>query len=916
MAVNLGINIQRSPNRINQQLREAGVIGKYPKLLLDFADNYYLANGGSKTLANAVTHARAGNATMTDGYGPELVTNGSFTNDISGWTAETGGNPVYDNGKLRITVTDSENKGAYQALSTESGKTYVVALNLVESDTGTLKLRIGTAVGDGTNSNETLSKGLHQVVFTATASTTYITFRPNSTVDGRTAVIDNVSVREMPVIKFAPHNLVDDSDDLTGLGSITGVTRTETVLTETTITDSHTINIGYVPIVGEKYTIACEVKLESGSRFVSFRGFGEGGSNKYPIFNLVNGTIEDSGDSFTDVSITDVGDGYYLLKASVIASLAFSWAVHMQNSTTSGSGGYEYTGDGTSAIAIRKIRQYRSDLGGMVDNPDKTGYDVDYVPTDNAIAYLPRIGHHVYNGSAWVNEGVLAESESRTNIIDYSDFSTNWATTNATKTDDDATGPDGKTSAIKLEGDSTVAAHNIKRGATSVDASSNYTFSVFAKKGTHDAIGLRIDKDDSGSGWGTFDLTNGYAKTGGGTPADIATIQDMGNGWFRCSITASTNADDTTINPHIHLMDDYASPATAWNASGKNVYLYGTQLEKGYTPSSLIPTIGSSVTRAAETFTIPSANLPWPTPQYIGSELVTNGTFDTDVSGWTADTDGTISYSSGTLLYTGTSTGPTFMTVEQLNLFTAGKVYRISLDLVTNSDSANAIRLRSNTTSEIGNMTATGTYEFTFVATGSDSYLRIGIVGGLAGESFSIDNVSVREINPLSVSIGMDGRITYADEGLTNTATLLYWQDDSNNFIRHRLRTDSTNVGELQIMQEANNVNDGKAFDYLEPNILVPYSYAARHGSTFLNLATDGVAQTANVTPTELADLSSIDLDLADDYMGTIGTFRIWDRDITDEGIKEATNPSLEPSLSLTFEGTGTNSFVVNDWSE
>jgi len=50
--------------------------------------------------------------------------------------------------------------------------------------------------------------------------------------------------------------------------------------------------------------------------------------------------------------------------------------------------------------------------------------------------------------------------------------------------------------------------------------------------------------------------------------------------------------------------------------------------------------------------------------------------------------------------------------------------------------------------------------------------------------------------------------------------------------------------------------------------------------------------------------------------MGTIGTFRVWDRDITDAGLVEATNPSLEPSLSLTFEGTGTNSFTVSRWSE
>jgi hypothetical protein len=62
--------------------------------------------------------------------------------------------------------------------------------------------------------------------------------------------------------------------------------------------------------------------------------------------------------------------------------------------------------------------------------------------------------------------------------------------------------------------------------------------------------------------------------------------------------------------------------------------------------------------------------------------------------------------------------------------------------------------------------------------------------------------------------------------------------------------------------------------------------------------------------------LSATDLDLIDDYMGTIGTFRVWDKDLGDTGIVEATNPSLEPSLSLTFEGVGTNSFTVSDWSE
>jgi hypothetical protein len=30
---------------------------------------------------------------------------------------------------------------------------------------------------------------------------------------------------------------------------------------------------------------------------------------------------------------------------------------------------------------------------------------------------VPRTGHHIYNGSAWVNEGILHESEARTNLM-------------------------------------------------------------------------------------------------------------------------------------------------------------------------------------------------------------------------------------------------------------------------------------------------------------------------------------------------------------------------------------------------------------------------------------------------------------------------------------------------------------------
>jgi hypothetical protein len=76
------------------------------------------------------------------------------------------------------------------------------------------------------------------------------------------------------------------------------------------------------------------------------------------------------------------------------------------------------------------------------------------------------------------------------------------------------------------------------------------------------------------------------------------------------------------------------------------------------------------------------------------------------------------------------------------------------------------------------------------------------------------------------------------------------------------------------------------------------------------------VLQTLSLpTPTGLPDLSASNLGLGFKYNGTIRTFRIWAQDIGDAGLVEATEPSLVPSLSLTFDGTE-NSFIVEDWSE
>jgi len=158
-----------------------------------------------------------------------------------------------------------------------------------------------------------------------------------------------------------------------------------------------------------------------------------------------------------------------------------------------------------------------------------------------------------------------------------------------------------------------------------------------------------------------------------------------------------------------------------------------------------------------------------------------------------------------------------------------------------------------------------------------------------SGFDGTISNISVREIDPLSVSLQMEGRVTYADEDTFGTVRFWRWRKDGDNTLRVQADTASAATGQLAFTQ----INDATA-DFinvtpqLSPGVAVAYSIASRHGSTFLQGALDGGAGPVNSTPTGLPDLSATDLVLGDDYMGTIKTFRTWAADLSDTGIEDA----------------------------
>jgi trimeric autotransporter adhesin len=124
----------------------------------------------------------------------ELVTNGTFESDTSGWTASNATLSVVSS-TLKVADNGSNSTG-YQAITTVVGKTYTISLDIVEVSGNTARVYVyGTQPTSGylgTQLISTSTLGSYGLTFVANATTTYLQLCSEGTSYVR---YDNVSVR-------------------------------------------------------------------------------------------------------------------------------------------------------------------------------------------------------------------------------------------------------------------------------------------------------------------------------------------------------------------------------------------------------------------------------------------------------------------------------------------------------------------------------------------------------------------------------------------------------------------------------------------------------------------------------------------------------------------------------------------------
>jgi hypothetical protein len=224
---------------------------------------------------------------------------------------------------------------------------------------------------------------------------------------------------------------------------------------------------------------------------------------------------------------------------------------------------------------------------------------------------VPRFDHRLENGT-WVNKGLLIE-ESRSNLCIRSEElnvtgSGNWSSpSNASISTNAATAPNGVVSADKLVENTASAEHLVSAPDVSFVSGTTYTASAFFKSDGRSIRMLLPAARFSENKIVWFNLSNGTVTSTSGSGLSTSVV-DYGNGWYRCSMTATATSNGTAGNSVQLVLVSTGTTTTYTGNNSSGVFIWGFQIEAGAFPTSYIATTSSAATRNADLVSMTGTN--------------------------------------------------------------------------------------------------------------------------------------------------------------------------------------------------------------------------------------------------------------------------------------------------------------------
>ena len=357
--------------------------------------------------------------------------------------------------------------------------------------------------------------------------------------------------------------------------------------------------------------------------------------------------------------------------------------------------------------------------GGLVPSFTRATTETGQKWDDNGyLDFTALAGEMIFKGARRERNLVATTSEDFSNAA--------WTKSVCSVTSTTESGPLGSTNAtlITLGGGTTNKA--IVYSAT---AAAPAIPSFYFKAGTHKYVQLMNASD--GEAFANFDLDLGVVGTKG--TKTTSAIEDVGDGWYRVSALYNSTAILGT-SWRVYFVSIASAVYAAATASTGTVYIWGAQL--------------NDITGETDQTTIrPYVSVGVPT-DWAGPEYVSNGTFGTDTTGWTAVNSATISVVSGRLklLNTAAAYGGAYQALTGLAIG-AKYVASFSFDRdgsattvylsVSDSTACLAERGQANSTA------ATGILTLPFTATATTHYVSAQIILTSGAYSY-FDNISVK----------------------------------------------------------------------------------------------------------------------------------------------------------------------------